>query len=310
LDTTPIISARNLTVRYGRRLALEDVSFDVPGGAMGLLGPNGAGKSTLIRVILGFLRPERGEITVLGQKVSDDPLRARQRIGFVPEVDCHIPGMSAVRYVAFCAMLCGLPREDALQRAHEMLYYVGLGEERYRPLDEYSTGMKQRIKIAQALVHDPELLLLDEPTNGMDPRGRQELLDLIKDVTQNKGIHALVSSHLLPDVEYACTSVLMLDKGRVVGCGGLEELSSQRSDHFQVKLRGDRQAVADHLVRAGAEAKLLDNNLLEVILRNGLGSTAIFHAARECGAQVRGLEPSRDSLEDIFARALGEDKEA
>ena len=223
MDTTPIISARGLTVRYGRRLALEDVSFDVPGGAMGLLGPNGAGKSTLIRVILGFLRPERGEITVLGRKVSDDPLSARRRIGFVPEVDCHIPGMSAVRYVAFCAMLCGLPREDALQRAHEMLYYVGLGEERYRPLDEYSTGMKQRIKIAQALVHDPELLLLDEPTNGMDPRGRQELLDLIKDVTQNKGIHALVSSHLLPDVEYACTSVLMLDQGRVMGCGGLEE---------------------------------------------------------------------------------------
>lgn len=309
LGTTPIISARGLSVRYGRRLALEDVTFDVAGGAVGLLGPNGAGKSTLIRVLLGFLTPERGEVTVLGRKVSDDPLAARRRIGFVPEVDCHIPGMSAVRYVAFCAMLCGLPREDALQRAHEMLYYVGLGEERYRALDEYSTGMKQRIKIAQALVHDPELLLLDEPTNGMDPRGRQELLDLIKDVTQNKGIHAIVSSHLLPDVEYACTSVLMLDQGRVVGYGTLDELSLHRKDHFQVKLRGDRQAVADHLTRAGAEVKPGDDNLLEVTLRNGLGSNSIFRAARECGAQVRGLEPSRDSLEDIFARAIGEKKE-
>jgi ABC-2 type transport system ATP-binding protein len=310
LDTTPIISARGLSVRYGRRLALEDVSFDVPGGAIGLLGPNGAGKSTLIRALLGFLTPDCGEVTVLGQKVTEDPLRARRRIGFVPEVDCHIPGMSAVRYVAFCAMLCGLPREDALQRAHEMLYYVGLGEERYRALDEYSTGMKQRIKIAQALVHDPELLLLDEPTNGMDPKGRQELLDLIKDVTQNKGIHAMVSSHLLPDVEYCCTSVLMLHQGRVIGYGGLDELSAQRSDHFQVKLRGDRQAVSDHLVQAGADVKPLDNNLIEVTLRNGLGSAAIFHAARECGAQVRGLEPSRDTLEEIFARALGEEKEA
>jgi ABC-2 type transport system ATP-binding protein len=307
LDNTPIISARGLNVRYGRRLALENVSFDVPGGAVGLLGPNGAGKSTLIRVILGFLRPESGEATVLGKRVSEDPLAARRRIGFVPEVDCHIPGMSAVRYVAYCGMLCGLPREDALQRAHEMLYYVGLGEERYRAVDEYSTGMKQRIKIAQALVHDPELLLLDEPTNGMDPRGRQELLELIKDVSSNKGIHAMVSSHLLPDVEFACSSVLMLHQGRVVGYGGLEELSSRRADHYQVKIRGNRQAVAEHLSQAGAEVKTAENDFLEVTLQNGLGSTAIFHAARACGAQVRGLEPSRDSLEEIFARALDKD---
>ena len=149
MDTTPIISARGLTVRYGRRLALEDVSFDVPGGAMGLLGPNGAGKSTLIRVILGFLRPERGEITVLGRKVADDPLRARQRIGYVPEVDCHIPGMSAVRYVAFCAMLCGLPREDALQRAHEMLYYVGLGED-LKPRTRQDYAAINRLHLAPA----------------------------------------------------------------------------------------------------------------------------------------------------------------
>ncbi len=307
MDSKPILSAQGLTVRYGRRLALENVSFELPGGAVGLLGPNGAGKSTLIRVILGFLRPESGTASVLGYPIGTDPLAVRRRIGFVPEVDCHIPGMTAVRYVAYCGMLCGLPREDALQRAHEMLYYVGLGEERYRQLDEYSTGMKQRIKIAQALVHDPELLLLDEPTNGMDPRGRQELLDLIRDLTRNKGIHALLSSHLLPDVEYACSSVLMLDKGRVVGYGGLEELAAKRSDHFEVKIRGDRKAVADHLTRSGAEVVLAQNELLEVTLRNGMGAAAIFLAAKECGAQVRGLEPSRDTLEEIFARALGEE---
>ena len=307
MSDPPILTASGLSVRYGRNLALEDVSFELPGGAVGLLGPNGAGKSTLIRVILGFLTPEAGQVTVLGKRASENPLEVRRRIGYVPEVDCHIPGMTAVRYVAYCGMLCGLPPQDALQRAHEMLYFVGLGEERYRKLEEYSTGMKQRIKIAQALVHDPELLLLDEPTNGMDPRGRQELLDLFRDLTTKKGMHVLLSSHLLPDVEYTCSSVLMLDKGRVVGCGGLEELGSRGRGHFEVKIRGNRDGVAEHLRRAGAEVEAKGTEELQVTLRDGLGSTAIFHAAKECGAQVRGLEPGRDSLEEIFARALGQE---
>ncbi|MGD8375286.1 MAG: ABC transporter ATP-binding protein, partial [Acidobacteriota bacterium] len=175
MSPDPILTAQGLSVRYGRRLALEDVSFRLAPGAVGLLGPNGAGKSTLIRVLLGFLRPESGGATVLGRQVGEDSLAIRQSLGFVPEVDCHIPGMSAVSYVAYCGVLNGMGRTAAIQRAHEMLYFVGLGEERYRPLEEYSTGMKQRIKIAQALVHDPRLLLLDEPTNGMDPRGRREV---------------------------------------------------------------------------------------------------------------------------------------
>jgi ABC-2 type transport system ATP-binding protein len=301
----PVLTARSLRVRYGRRLALDDVSFAIEGGAIGLLGPNGAGKSTLIRVLLGFLRPEAGEVTVLGRRVADDPLGARQKLGFVPEVDCHIPGMSAVGYVAYCGMLSGMPRADAIQRAHEMLYFVGLGEERYRPLEEYSTGMKQRIKIAQALVHDPKLLLLDEPTNGMDPHGRREVLDLIRDLAGRKGIHVLLSSHLLPDVEYACRSVVMLHQGRIVGQGGIEELVSRHGSHFRVKLKGDRNSFCDALSRRGGRLLSADQDRLEVVLGDGTGPSAIFAAARETGAQVRGLSPSRDSLEEIFARAVG-----
>ncbi len=306
MSSKPILTASGLQVRYGSRVALQDVSFQLEEGAVGLLGPNGAGKSTLIRVLLGFLRPDAGEVRVLGMRVEDDPLAVRQRLGFVPEVDCHIPGMTAVAYVAYCGMLCGMPRRDAIQRAHEMLYLVGLGEERYRHLEEYSSGMKQRIKIAQALVHDPQLLLLDEPTNGMDPHGRREVLELIRDLTRTKGIHVLLSSHLLPDVEFACSSVLMLHQGKVVGSGGLAELVARKGNHFQVKLKGDLGAFKSSLASLGGEVVSEERQMLQVSLTDGIGSSAILRAARDSGTQVRGLEPSRDSLEEIFARAVGE----
>ena len=301
-----ILTATGLQVRYGRRVALKDVSFQLSGGAVGLLGPNGAGKSTLLRVLLGFLRPDAGEVTVLGMRVADDPLAVRQRLGFVPEVDCHVPGMTAVAYVAYCGMLSGMPRPDAIQRAHEMLYFVGLGEERYRNLEEYSTGMKQRIKIAQALVHDPQLLLLDEPTNGLDPRGRREMLELIRDLARTKGIHILLSSHLLPDVEYACSSVLMLHQGRVVGHGGLADLVARQGNHFQVKMKGNLEAFKRSLANLGGEVVSEERQVLQVHLTDGIGSSAILRAAWDSKTQVRGLEPSRDSLEEIFARAVGE----
>lgn len=304
MGSEPIVSATGLRARYGKRLVLDDVSFALPEGAVGLLGPNGAGKSTLLRVLLGFLAPEAGEVRVLGRRTADDPIAVRQLVGFVPEVDCHIPGMSAVAYVAYCGELCGMPRRDALQRAHEMLYFVGLGEARYRAVEEYSTGMKQRIKIAQALVHDPKILLLDEPTNGMDPHGRKEILDLIRDLARRKGIHLLLSSHLLPDVEYACSWVLMLHQGRVVGQGGIQDLVLRRGNNFQVKIRGDREGFGKALAEAGGAIAGGTDDLLQLTLADGLGSAAIFRAALASGTQIRGLEPSRDSLEEIFARAV------
>src|SRR4029079_8109905 len=193
-------------------------------GSVGLLGPNGAGKSTLLKSLLGFVTPVEGTLRVLGLGVATRPLEIRSRIGYMPESDGHVPGMNAVTFVAYCGELAGLPKADAMQRAHEVLFYTGLGEARYRNVETYSTGMKQRIKLAQALVHDPDLLFLDEPTNGMDPKGRDEMLDLIRDLARNKGVNVIVSSHLLPDVEYTCGHVVVLDKGRVGAAGTIDAL--------------------------------------------------------------------------------------
>ena len=204
-----------VSVSYGTNAALRDVTVEFPKGAVGLLGPNGAGKSTMLKSLLGFIPPTSGKLSVLGLNVADRPLEVRARLGYMPENDGHIPGMNAVTFVAYCGQLAGLPKADAMQRAHEVLYYVGLGEARYRNVEEYSTGMKQRIKLAQALVHDPDLLFLDEPTNGMDPKGREEMLELIRDLAHNKGIDLILSSHLLPDVDYTCDHVVVLNKGAV-----------------------------------------------------------------------------------------------
>src|SRR5205085_12016340 len=203
-EAAPVVALDDVTVAYGANRALRDVSSSFASGAVGLLGPNGAGKSTMIKALLGFLVPERGRMRVLGLDVADAPLDIRARVGYMPESDAHIPGMNAVSFVAYCGELAGLPAVDAMPRAHEVLHYVGLGEARYRNIDTYSTGMKQRIKLAQALVHDPDLLFLDEPTNGMDPKGREEILELIHDLAHNKNVSLILSSHLLPDVEFTC----------------------------------------------------------------------------------------------------------
>src|SRR3989337_643477 len=183
-----VVTLQGVSVAYGKAFAMRDVTASFSPGAVGLLGPNGAGKSTMIKSLLGFVKPAQGTLRVLGMNVAERPLDVRARIGYMPENDAHIPGMNAVSFVAYCGELAGLPRVDAMQRAHEVLYYVGLGEARYRNVETYSTGMKQRIKLAQALVHDPDLLFLDEPTNGMDPKGRDEMLELIRDISHNKGL--------------------------------------------------------------------------------------------------------------------------
>src|SRR6187549_3090322 len=214
---TEIVSLDRVTVAYGTQAALRDVTTVFVPGAVGLLGPNGAGKSTMIKALLGFVVPSAGKMRVLGYDVAVSPLPIRARVGYMPESDAHIPGMNAVSFVAYCGELAGLPRVDAMQRAHEVLFYVGLGEARYRNVETYSTGMKQRIKLAQALVHDPDLLLLDEPTNGMDPKGRDEMLALIRDVADRMSV--ILSSHVLPDVESACAHVVVLHKGVVTTHG-------------------------------------------------------------------------------------------
>ena len=303
----PVVTLEHVTVTYGVQTALEDVTAAFAGGAVGLLGPNGAGKSTLIKALLGFIRPARGRMTVLGHDVAHAPLSIRGRVGYMPERDAHIPGMSAVAFVAYCGELAGLPRVDAIQRAHEVLFYVGLGETRYRNVETYSSGMKQRIKLAQALVHDPDLLLLDEPTNGMDPRGREEMLELVRDLSKRKGINAIVSSHLLPDVESTCDHVVVVDKGRVAAQGTLASLTEARGRVFEVRVKtaADPDAFAAALRAAGLEYHD-SGDFLRVFMPDHGDAQQIFRLAVSAGVQVRHLKPSLPTLEDVFARVVGE----
>ena len=301
----PVVELDRVSVKYGRQWALRDVTASFPAGAVGLLGPNGAGKSTMIKALLGFVAPTSGQMRVLDLDVRKHPLSIRDRIGYMPESDGHIPGMNAVTFVAYCGELAGLPRSDAMQRAHEVLYYVGLGEARYRNLETYSTGMKQRIKLAQALVHDPDLLFLDEPTNGMDPKGRDEMLELVRDLAHNKGVNLILSSHLLPDVEYVCDHVIVMDKGRIATQGPIRELKGPAGRVFELRIKGDLPAFLDLLQQQGLDTHGTDADVMRVFVPDGKGAQEIFALAAAHGVQVRHLRPSVPTLEDVFARAVG-----
>jgi ABC-2 type transport system ATP-binding protein len=303
----PVVHLDGVTVIYGKNRALRGVSARFAPGAVGLLGPNGAGKSTMLKALLGFIKPAEGRMTVLGLNVADSPLEIRSRIGYMPESDAHIPGMNAVSFVAYCGQLAGLPSVDAMQRAHEVLYYVGLGEARYRNVETYSTGMKQRIKLAQALVHDPDLLFLDEPTNGMDPKGREEMLELIRDLGHNKNVNLILSSHLLPDVEYTCDHVIVMDKGQVVAQGPIEELKGPSGLVFELRIKGDLPAFLDVLAANGLESHGTDEDIMRVFVPAGRDQREIFRLAAAHGVQVRHLRPSIPTLEDVFAKAVGEE---
>jgi len=308
-DTEPVVSLDNVVVEFGRNRALNGVTAEFSPGAVGLLGPNGAGKSTMIKALLGFIVPRQGQMRVLGLDVAVSPVEIRARIGYMPENDAHIPGLTAVQFVTYCGQLAGLPSADAVQRAHEVLYYVGLGEARYRNVETYSTGMKQRIKLAQALVHDPDLLFLDEPTNGMDPKGRDEMLELVRDLSRNKGVNLILSSHLLPDVEYTCDQVVVMDKGRIAASGPIEALKQPRGRVYELRVKtpGDLEAFFDRLTAAGLECHSTDDDVVRVFVPGDGGAQQLFALAAAAGVQVRHLRPSVATLEDVFAHAVGED---
>jgi ABC-2 type transport system ATP-binding protein len=301
-----VVQLDSVGVMYGGQWALRDVTATLTNGAVGLLGPNGAGKSTMIKALLGFVKPAQGRMTVLGLDVATRPLDIRARVGYMPENDAHIPGMNAVSFVAYCGELSGLGAVDAMQRAHEVLYYVGLGEARYRNVETYSTGMKQRIKLAQALVHDPDLLFLDEPTNGMDPKGRDEMLDLIRDLAHNKGVDLILSSHLLPDVEYTCDRVVVMDKGRVVADGPIVDLKGPRGRVYEVRAKADTSRFVEALHARGLECHETDEDVMRVFVPEGETARLLFQLAAREGIQLRHLRPSVPTLEDVFARAVGE----
>lgn len=296
----------HLTVRYGRKTAVNDLSVQVPEGCTGLLGPNGAGKTTLIKTLLGFVQPAEGKATVLGLDAATQGIAIRQKIGLMPEQDCHIPGMNAVSFVSYAGELAGMPAAQAMRRAHETLEYCGLGEARYRNIETYSTGMKQRIKLAQALIHGPRLLFLDEPTNGLDPAGRDDMLTLIRDISHGKGINVLVSSHLLPDIERTCDEVIVMRSGKVATQGTVEDLRRTEGQQIEVDLREPSPRFLEALVRRGADVSQQLGARLRVGLPAGTSDPGrlLFETARETGAQVRGFQPALRSLEDIFLEAV------
>ena len=303
-EPSSVVSLDDVTVVYGKNEALSGVTVGFPPGAVGLLGPNGAGKSTMIKALLGFVAPTRGQMHVLGLDVRHKAQEIRARIGYMPENDAHIPGMNAVTFVAYCGQLSGLPPVDAMQRAHEVLYYVGLGEARYRNVETYSTGMKQRIKLAQALVHDPDLLFLDEPTNGMDPKGRDEMLALIHDLGHNKRVNLILSSHLLPDVEHTCDHVIVMDKGRIATQGPIATLKGQGGSVFELRIEGDLPEFIDVLRAEGLEAHGTDEDVMRVLVPAGRTARDVFTLASTHGMQVRHLRPSVPTLEDVFIDAI------
>jgi ABC-2 type transport system ATP-binding protein len=304
----PLVEFRDLAVSYGRVQALDGATGVFPAGPTGLLGPNGAGKTTLLKTLLGFIAPGRGALSAFGRDPWREPLEVRRRIGYMPESDCHIAGMTAASFVAFAAELSGLPRDEAVSRAHEVLYYVGLGEARYRALDTYSTGMKQRVKLAQALVHDPELLLLDEPTNGLDPAGREEMLALVRDVSERRGMNLILCSHLLHDVERVCRTVLVMDRGRIAAAGDIAALTGPRRSVYEVRVKGDATAFLTDLKDQGCDWREGEDSI-RLLMGEAQGPELIFRTALENGVQVRHLRPSSESLEDVFLRALGQGSE-
>jgi len=307
----PILETSDLVVRYGRNEALKGIDLCFGQGSLGLLGPNGAGKSSLLRVIFGLIRPARGTARVLGLDAAKDGVRVRSACGYMPESDCHIPGLSGLEFTSFCGRISGLNAADAKRRAHEVLVYVGLKEERYRKVDEYSRGMKQKVKFAAALVHDPAVLFLDEPTNGLDPQARLEVLDLMRDLTTNKGMNVVLSSHLLQDVESVCQDVIMLDRGRVRASGKIDQLK-QSDGGFVVKVHGVPDPFVALLSRRGFRVERDDRGSMLVLDGNTNGTLNVrelYRIGREAGTPLRHVVPAVETLEDLFLRTLQEGQE-
>ena len=301
---TPLLELEGLEVRLAGRAILKGLTGSLSGQVVGLLGPNGAGKTTLFNTILGFYEPSAGRARVLGRDIATEAGAVRERLGYMPESESFVSGLSAVRFVRMMAELSGLPRREALERAHEALFWVGLGEARYRKLETYSLGMKQLAKLAQAIAHGPEVVFLDEPTNGLDPTARERMLRLIGEVGA-AGVRVVISSHLLRDVEACADQVIVLKQGRVAAIADLGSERQARRRFLEIETRGgDAQAFAEGLSRLGCEVAELPNRRLKVVLLDGLPVRELYRLAAERGVQLRRLTSSRDSLEHLFLRAM------
>jgi ABC-2 type transport system ATP-binding protein len=301
---TALIELVDVQRRFGTVRALRGATATITGRIVGLLGPNGAGKSTLIKCLLGLIDFE-GQATVLGLSPQREGPAVRDRVGYMPENDAYLPGMSAVELCVYAAELSGLPRTEAMQRAHAALYYAGLEDKRYAPIDSYSTGQKQRVKLAAALVHDPELLFLDEPTNGLDPRSREEMLQLIVEMPERRGCSIVLSTHLLPDVDRVCDDVVIMHEGLVRFSGGIEALRRSVGGVYRIEVKDGVDRLIGALATAGVTATAVSPIALSAPLPDDGGARLVFSAAREVGVQVRGLELEKESMEAAFLRVIG-----
>ena len=304
VDDPPVIDLHGLSVAFGRRQILKNLRGDLRGRAIGLLGPNGAGKTTLIHTLLGFHQPNAGTAQIFGHDIFDDAKKIRALIGYMPERDSFIAKMTAVHFVRLMGELSGLPAEAALERAHEALFYVGLGEARYRRLETYSLGMKQLAKLAQAIVHGPKLIFLDEPTNGLDPPARLRMIKLIREIRDSGQAHIVLSSHLLLDVEECCDEILILRDGQIAVYCNLEEERKSNRKFLMLETRGEQKKFVDALAQLGCEYAISNDSRLKVVLQDGIEVRDLYRLAAETNVQLRRLSYKRDSLEDIFLKAM------
>ena len=301
-----VIELAELTKFYGTLKALDSVSLRLEAGAIGLLGPNGAGKSTLIKCLLGLVAVTMGKGSVLGLDIRRSSRDIRQRIGFMPEDDCYLAGLTAVESVTFGGELAGMARGEAMRRSHEILDYVGISEERYREVQTFSTGMKQKVKLAQALIHDPELVFLDEPTNGLDPEGRDRMLKLIRNLADKRNISVVLSSHLLHDIETVCSQVVIMGRGKVLKSDTLANLQRPANESYTVHLHEESPQLVAALEQAGCQVLTVNSLTLRVSGHADISALA-FSLADRTQAQIRQLFPARNSLEEVFMDAISEE---
>jgi ABC-2 type transport system ATP-binding protein len=302
-SNAPVIELDHFTVHLGKRPILIDLCASLGGRAIGLLGPNGAGKTTLLRTLLGFFPPQAGQASVLGHPLADGKT-IRSLIGYMPESDAFLANVTAVRFVRFMAELSGLPPEAAMERAHMALFYVGLGEARYRKVGTFSTGMKQMVKLAQAFVHGPRILFLDEPTNGLDPPARKRMLEMICEIRDRGETNILLSSHLLRDVEMVCDEVLILKAGKIAACCDLVEERKANRSFVELELLEPSQSFTDELAEIGCEMAQLEETHLKIVLTGETTVRDLYTVAARHQVTFRKLDCQRNSLQDIFLNAM------
>ncbi len=302
--TAPVIELEDLRVRIGKREILHGLNLELRSSTVGLLGPNGAGKSTLINTLLGFWKPASGAARVFGHDARAEARQVRALIGYMPENDSFIANMPAITYVRMAAELSGLPAEAALERAHEALFYVGLGEARYRKLGAYSLGMRQMAKLAQAVVHGPKLVILDEPTNGLDPQARIRMIRLIQEMKALGAMSILICSHLLRDIEETCEEAVILKAGEIVHHANLEEERASNRRFVEIETEGDDGGFADAVERLGCACAVTAPGKIKTVLTDGIEIRDLYRLAADRDVQLRRLNYRRDSLEDIFLKAM------